>query len=122
MTTLNFMALHFFFAIFNRVTRMGLHIFEILGVRKLRYQFIKRKIHGKKSCYRILIFNKWLPFHSGRTKMGSIIGHNTAEVLRSQLHIPSKKLPMYPPLGGVSNTYSSAIISILAMVPLSIFF
>ena len=60
----------FFFAIFNRVTRMGLHIFEILGVRKLRYQFIKRKIHGKKSCYRILIFNKWLPFHSGRTKMG----------------------------------------------------
>ena len=36
-------------AIFNRVTRMGLHIFEILGVRKLwQVRIHNRKIHGKK--------------------------------------------------------------------------
>ena len=33
-----------------------------------------------------------------------------------------QKITHVSPLGGVSNTYSSAIISILAMVPLSIFF
>ena len=63
-----------FSAIFNRVTRMGLHIFEILGVRKLwQVRIHKQEDSWQKSCYRILIFNKRLPFHSGlaekQTKM-----------------------------------------------------
>ena len=56
---------------------------------------------------RVTRINKRLSFHSAlvqkRTNMGSLIGHNigqnTAEVLRSQLHLPRKKLLMYPPGG-----------------------
>ena len=66
---------------FQLVTRMGLYIIEILGVRRL-WQV---RIHKKEdSWYKKLLpyFNiyKRLPFHSGlaqkRKKMGSIIGHN----------------------------------------------
>ena len=71
-----------FLAIFNRVTRTGLHIFEISGVRKLWQVRIHLggRFMVKKSCYHILIFNKRLQIHSGlaqkRTKTGSITGHN----------------------------------------------
>ena len=65
-----------FSAVFSRVTRMGLYIFETLT--------LKRKIHGKKSRNRILICSKRLPFHSGLAKKRTKI-QNTADSIKTNL-------------------------------------
>ena len=73
----------------------------------------------KKSCYRILIFNKW----SVRSDKDGV--YNWPQYSRGSKKPAThtqQKITHVSPLGGVSNTYSSAIISILAMVPLSTFF
>ena len=52
---------------------MGLYIFETL--------ILKRKIHGKKSRNRILIYSKRLPFHSGLAQKRTKI-QNTADSIK----------------------------------------
>ena len=80
-----------FSAIFNSYWNGVTHFWDFRRKKIMASKdSFRRKIHGQKSCYHILIFNKRLQIHSGlaqkRTKTGSITGHNigwnTAEALR----------------------------------------
>ena len=107
--------------IFNRVTRMGSHIFGFLGVRLFVIFTVSKRttIFLLQTESKVVSFNlKNGSIHENRqwkwrlgwrklhicpkvTKMGSIIGHridyNGVGALRGQRHIPSKNWPKYPP-------------------------